>query len=529
MECARRPSRKLSFALLTLAAVLLMGGMAHPVAAEELIIGFRGDAATLDPHMRSETTTLNLQAHIYDYLFNYGVDGSIKPHLGLSLENVDDTTWLLHLRQGVQFTNGEPFNAEAAAYSINRAKTHPRSQTAHFLAAVERATPVDEYTVEITTLGPRPLLLLDLTHSVMMVPPRYVEEVGDAEFALKPVGTGAYIFEEWVRDQHLKLTVNPDWWGWQEGFVPDITRVTMRPIPETATRVAALVTGEIHVAESIAVEDIPRVEASPDHYVARTPSQRVIYLTMDYFREKDSPGMAPGQPNPFMDRRVRQAVYHAINKDEIIEFVMGGAAYPADQFVHPNAYGFNPNLKGFPHDPDRARELLREAGYPQGFRVRIDVPNDRYINDADIAQAVAGQLRQVGIDAWVNATPRAEFFPRVDNGDFTVYIAGWGSLNLSATLNAQLRCRDPERGLGHVNRLGYCNPAFDELVARADVTFDEEERTRLYHEAIRVALDEDVVWVPLHYEEIVAGIDARFDIPLRFDEMFFAYETRVRR
>jgi len=526
-RCTMKNRMNLAVSLVVGFALMFAATFAGQAEARELVIAFRGDAATLDPHLRSENTTWNFQSHIFDYLFNYDADGEIRPHLATSLERVNDTTWLLHLRQGVKFHNGEPFNAKAAAYSLTRAKIHPRSQMAYWLASVDQIEAVDEYTVRLTTVGPRPLLLMDLTQSIMMVPPQYIEEVGDAEFERRPVGTGAYKFVEWVRDQHLILEVNPDWWGW-EGREPAITRVVMRPIPEAATRVAALLTGEVHVAESITIEDLPRVEMSPDHYVARVPSQRVIYLTMDYWREKGSHGMGPNEPNPFMDPRVRRAVAHAINVDDIVQYVMGGAAYPANQFIHPNAYGYNPNIVRPEYNPEKARELLAEAGYPNGFTVRLDAPNDRYINDAEIAQAIAGQLRQVGINVNVNLMPRAEFFPRIDRGDFTMYLAGWGSINISSILNSQLRCRDPERGLGHANRIRFCSPAFDTLVSTADITFDDEERLELYHEAIRLALEDYVVWVPIHYEEIVMGIDARFQMKPRFDEMIYAYEVTLR-
>lgn len=489
---------------------------------EELVIAFRGDAATLDPHMRNETTTITFQAHIFNYLMSYNADGQIVPELAESWKTVKDDVWEFKLRQGVKFHNGEPFNATQAAYSINRAKTHPKSQQVGQIVAVKEAKAVDETTLQVVTNGPAPMLLLGLS-AIAMVPEGYIKQVGDDVFSQKPVGTGPYKFVEWKQNEYLKLEAWEGYWGPKPAF----KKVKLRPIPDAATRVAALISGEIHVAESVNIDDIDRVKKDPKLAVLRTPSQRVIYLTMDYYRATGSPGsFLPEQKNPFLDKRVRRAVYHAINVDEIIQGVMGGAASPASQMIHPSSFGYNPDVKRLPYDPNKAKELLKEAGYANGFKVRLDAPNDRYINDKQIAEAIAGQLKKVGIEVVVNAVPKSKFFPDMDKGNFTMFLAGWGTQNISNTLNAIFHSKDAKKRTGGTNRAQYANPRVDALIEKADTTMDEKERLKLYQEAIRIIQDEDVVWVPLHYEEIIFGVDKRVTFKPRFDEYVFAWEMK---
>lgn len=488
---------------------------------DELVIAFRGDAATLDPHMRNETTTVTFQEHIYDALVALDADGKLVPQLAEKWERKNDTSWVFTLRKGVKFHNGDPFNAEAAAFSIMRAKKHPKSQMAHNIVGVKDARSLSDGTLEIITDGPFPSLILGL-QAIKMVSPKYAEAAKDEKMALEPMGTGPYKFVRWVKSDHMALEANPDWWG---GKV-DFPKVKLRPIPDAATRVAALISGEVHVAESINVEDVDRVKAKDTLKVERTPSQRVIYLTMTYW-----PGGLDGLKNtdgknPFMDVRVRKAIYHAINEDEIIKFVMGGAASPASQYIHPKSYGYNSNVKRLPYDPEKAKQLLREAGYPNGFPVRLDAPNDRYINDKQIAEAIVGQLRKVGIDAQLNAVPKSKFFPDMDAGKFSMYLAGWGTNNISSTLNGQVRTPDKSKGVGHVNRIRLSNKRIDELIQKADVTLDDKERERLYQEVIRIAQDDLVAWVPLHYEELIFGVNKSVSFTPRFDEAVYAFEMK---
>lgn len=489
---------------------------------EELIIGFRGDAFTLDPHMRNETRTVNWQAHIFDYLM-WETDGKMEPQLALSWKAIQDDTWEFKLKQGVKFHNGEPFNAEVAAYSIMRAKTHPKSQQIAQITGVKEAKAIDETTLHIITNGPAPMSLIGISN-IAMVPPGYIKEVGDNVFSQKPVGTGRYKFVEWKKNEYLALERNEAYFGTK----PEYQKVKFRAMPEAATRLAALLSGEIHVAEGISSDDVPRVQSNSQTHILQTPSQRVIYLTFNLQKENGADGsFLPDKKNPFTDVRVRQAVYHAINIDEIIQGVMGGAASPSAQYIHPKSFGFNPDVKRLPYDLNKAKQLLTDAGYPNGFKVRLDATNDRYINDKQIAEAIGGQLKKVGIEVEVNAYPNSKFFPDMNAGNFVMFMAGWGTQNISNTLNAIFSCPNPRAGRGGTNRAKYCNQTVDNLIAKADRTVDDKERLKLYHEAIKIAQDQDVVWVPLHYEEIIIGADKRLTFEPRFDEYIFAWKIQT--
>jgi peptide/nickel transport system substrate-binding protein len=515
----------LLFRLLSLVA--LAAAVAAPTrpahaAPVTVTIANQGDAATLDGHMRNETTTVMIQLHVHERLVGFDANVKLKPELATAWKRVDPTTWQFTLRPGVKFHNGEPFDASVAAWNITRAKTHPKSEFKAFVAPVAEARAVDAATLEVRTNGPAPDLLTNLV-SIQMLPRKYVEEKGDAHVARSPVGTGPYRFVEWVKDDRIVLEANRDYWG----GAPAIGRVVFKPIPEDATRAAALVTGEVDVVWGIAVQDVPRIESQSDLRVLRGPTQRVIYLSFDMHRKEGSPGVGPG-PNPFADVRVRRAVYHAIDIDGIIRAVMGGSGAPATQFVTPPIYGYSPNVKRLAYDPARAKALLAEAGHPNGFAARLDCPNDRYVNDAALCEAVAGQLARVGVRITPNAVPKAVFFPQIDRFETSFYLAGWGSLDTGATLLGMVHTNDKDKGTGRVNRGRYSNPEVDAVIQKARVTLDDREREALYRKAIEMAMA-DVVWVPLHQQEMILGAKKSLGITPRFDEYVFAHEIRPAR
>ena len=499
-----------------LAAAALTLGLAH--AQDELVIAFQGGAATLDPMMRNETTTISWQRHIFDNVTAFDRDGNVVPGIATSWENVDPTTWHFEIRQGVTFHDGTPMTAEDVAFSIDRAATHPMSEMRGGLSTYEAATALDADTVEVTTTAPDPLMPANLDY-VRVIPAALIEEVGEEAFAENPVGTGPYVFQDWLAEDYLDLEANPDYWG----GTPAYENVRLTAIPNGATRVAALLSGEVDMAVTVLPQDVPRVEASSDAYVSQVPGLRVIYLALDDVRE-DTPGMS--EPNPFLDVRVRQAVFHAIDMDTIADRIMSGASTPASQFLAPFNEGYVEDLERPAYDPERARELLAEAGYEDGFTVRLDAPNDRYLNDALIAQAVGGQLGEVGIDVEVNAVPRAVFFPEhFNNGNSTMAISGWASNNTGATLNGIFHCWDEEAGLGRFNPFWYCNEEIDAMIADAITIFDAEERAAAFGAIIEKSQTEDVAYVPLHYQNQVVAVAEGLTFEARGDGYVFATDA----
>jgi len=484
----------------------------------DLVIAFQGGATTLDPMMRNETTAMTWQRHMFDNLAAYDRQGKIQPWIVTGWENVDPTTWRITVRQGVTFHDGTPMTAQDVAYSIMRAATHPRSEMRGEVGGIVGANVIDAETIEVLTGDPDPLLPEHL-NAVRVVPEALLESMGEQAFAESPVGTGPYAFVSWLAEDHLNLQAYPGFWG----DPPAFERVRLEVIPSGATRVAALLSGEIDIAVEVLPQDLPRVAASPDAYVTQVPGLRLIYLAMDHVRE-DTPGMR--EPNPFLDLRVRQAVFHAIDMDLIASRVMSGVSTPAPQFYAPFNEGFDPTLERLPYDPERARQLLAEAGYADGFAVRFDAPNDRYLNDALIAQAIGGMLRDVGLDVEVNAVPRAVFFgEHFNTGNSTMAMSGWASFDTGNTLLSIFHCWDEGAGLGRFNPFWYCNPEVDEMILEARNIFDPEARSAAFAEIMRKAQVEDVAYVPLHYQNEVAAVRTGLNFEMRADGYVFATEV----
>lgn len=486
-------------------ATLLLYAMLSGVVsaqADELVIGFQGGAVTLDPHMRAETTTISWQLHVYESLTYLERDGSISPKLATEWENEDENTWLFTLREGVKWQDGSDFTAEDAAYALERALNHPESEMKQYLTAVSNVEVINPSTIRINTSTPDPLMPLHLSQ-VRIVSKAFTEETGDSGMTGQAMGTGPYRVVSYSNEDNVVLERFEDYWG----DAPSFENVRLVNIPNGSTRVAALLSGEIDVAEKILPQDFPRLERDENVYITQIAGNRVIYLTMDFSCSENCPGSnLEGGTNPFADPQVRRAVYQAIDVDAIIERIMGGAAAPATQFIAPATTYYDEGIERFSYDPEEAQRLLAEAGYPDGFSVRLDAPNDRYLNDALVAQAVGGLLGDIGIQVEVNAIPKAVFFPQIDEGDFLLYIAGWSSSDVVSTYNAQIHTKDDEVGYGFANRVGYTNPETDKLIEQVNIEFDEARRVELINQINEQALNKDVAWVPLHVENVIAGV-----------------------
>jgi peptide/nickel transport system substrate-binding protein len=516
----------LLFMVLTIALLLPQIGFA---ADKPLVIAFRGDAARLDPHSRNETTTAAIQKHFYETLVFLDQELKPIPSLATSWKMIDDLTWEFKLRQGVSFHNGEPFNAAAAKFSIERCKTHPKSQYNYMVPNYEAITVVDDYTIRYKTKVPTPEMLI-MINAVCMVPPKYFSEWDAKDWPHlnhNPVGTGPYKFIEWVKDDHMTMTANKDWWG---GKV-DFPEVVIRPIPEDATRVAALISGEIDIAWGVPIPDIPRIEKDKNTYVSRVPSQRVIYMLFDIFTDKGGkapemqPGIPAGKPNPFKDIRVRKAVAHAINVDEVIKYVMEGSAYPATQLVSKYVDGYNPDIKKPEFNPELSKKLLAEAGYPNGFAFNIDCPNDRYINDQSVTEAIAHQLTKVGLKPTVIAQPKSVFFPKISRHESPLFLAGWGTLSWQATFSTYYKKR--MKGQGRMNRGRYYDPEMDKRIDAANIVMDDKKRQAL-RRAVAADIDALYYTLALYCQENVFGFNKRVIGKARVNESLFAFEMKKR-
>ncbi len=521
--------KKFFFIFILFSFLMGVWGIAPGLCADKpLVIAFRGDAATLDPHARNETTTTTIQRHVYDQLIRFDANLKIQPDLAESWKLIDDLTWEFKLRKGIKFHNGEPFNAAAAKYSLERCKTHPKSQYKYMVPNYKEIIAVDEYTLRFVTKVPTPETLIML-ESISMVPPKYFKEYDQKDYAhvaKNPVGTGAYKFVEWVKDDHITLVRNDHW----HHNKPDFEKVIIRPIREDATRVAALITGEIDAVWGVSIPDIPRVQKNKSTYISRCPSIRVIYLMFDVHTDKGGPapkmqpGLPPNAPNPFKDIRVRKAIAHAVNVEDIIKYVMEGSAYPASQMISSYAQGYNPNIQRPKFDLALAKKLLAEAGYPKGFEANFDTPNDRYINDQQVAEAIAAQLGKIGIRLKVVATPKAVFFPKMNRHESPMFLVGWGTLSWQGTFNGFFR---KKRGsYGRNNRGRFENPEIEKRIDQANGIMDEGKRNKLRH-AVAADIMATYYVLPLYYQENVIGFSNRVqDGKARVDERLFAYDMK---
>jgi peptide/nickel transport system substrate-binding protein len=494
-----------------------------------MTVGMRGDTETFDQHLSTSGISWSYQFHVFDALVHFDPGQKPVPGLAEAWRLLDETTWEFKLRKGVRFHHGEPFTAADAKFSLDRARTHPKSLQKGYVALVKEVRAVDPHTLHLKTERVFPDLLPNLTN-IAIYPEKHHKEVGDAAFAQKPVGTGPYRLQEWVKDRHAVLTASDTYWG----GAPAVKHLTFRPIPEGTTRVAALLRGEVQLIEAVPFADLKRVAAHPGVRVLSRPGTRMIYLGFDAARAKGgpapagSPGLPDGAPNPFLDVRVRRAVYHALDIDELVKFVMGGAAYPADQFVPSVWFGAHPGIQRPPHDLALAKRLLAEAGYPNGFKVRMDSTSDRYVNDKELAIAIAGQLAKAGITVEVNAMPRAIFFPKMQALETSMHQSGWGGTSASHNLLALFGTIDRKTGAGRANYGGYSNRHLDRLIEQAMATTDADRRLEHFRAAAELIRDQ-APKIPLHYENVIHALADRYDMPVRIDDQIRLFEVTVKR
>ena len=497
------------FFLALVIALAMLTALAGPSRAGEkpFVIAMRGDATTMDPHGRTEDTNQMILGHIFSKLVTVDPKNTIVPELARSWKKVDDLTWEFSLHKGLKFTNGEPINAAAVKYSIERALNHPKSQFAHTVPDYKELVAVDESTFRLVLKKPNPEVL-QLLPTLVIIPPKYYQSQPDTHLAANPVGGGPYKFVKWVKGEYLELERNDAW----PLVKPDFSRVRFRPIPEDATRVAALISGEVDVAAALPIADLPRIKGSKNTFLLRCPSERVIHLMFDVHTKEGGPapekqpGIPAGKPNPFRDVRVRQAVAHAINVQELIDQVMEGSAYPATQMISAHVDGFNPAIRIPKFDRAAAKKLLAEAGFPNGFEANLDAPNDRYINDRLMAEAIAGQLEEVGIKLNVIAQPKAMFFAKIDRFESPLYLGGWSSPSFEATYDKYVRVQTKKYGRNNRGRLN--DPELERMLDEASTTLDDGLRTKR-RQAAALRIHNHFFLLPLYQEEIVTGVNAR--------------------
>ncbi|MGE5615785.1 MAG: ABC transporter substrate-binding protein, partial [Bacillota bacterium] len=490
------------------AAALAVALGAMPAAeAKTFRWSSQGDITTLDPHANNEGLTNGFLNHIYEPLVGRDKQLKIEPCLAVSWERVAPDTMRFKLRPNVRFHDGSPFTADDVVFTVQRALSDT-SNFKPYLAGVKEARKVDDMTVDFVSEGPNPVLIQQLPRVFIMskawatkhnvLKPQDYRNKEETFASRNANGTGPYVFRSREADVKTVLVANSNWWGKREGNVDEIVYV---PIKSDATRIAALLSGEIDFVLDPPPQDIPRLKQSKDIRIVEGNEYRTVFFGMDQFRDELLYSSVKGK-NPFKDKRVREAFQDAIDLAAIKTQVMRGLSIPT-------AVMFAPQVDGYPKDldvvkkPDRekSKKLLADAGYPDGFEVTLDCPNNRYINDEKICVAVAAMLAQVNIKVKLNAMPRAQFFPKIQNNDTSFYMLGWGvpTLDSQYALQSLIRTSIPKTADGDYNLGRYSNPRVDELVDKLKTEVDPKARAKLAHDASAIH-QADVGHIPLHFQ-----------------------------
>ncbi len=499
----------------TLAATLVataLGTLAVGIQAQTVRIGNQGDALSMDPHSLNESLQLSVTGNIYEPLVGRDQNLKLAPALATSWKQTSPTVWRFELRRNVKFHDGTPFNADDVLFSFARAASEGsdmRSYTNDF----KEVRKIDPFTVEIETKAPFPILP-DVISLVFMMSKKWSED----NQAVVPVdrrkgienaasfranGTGPFRLRERQPNVRTTFQRNAGYWGKIEG---NVQTIEYTPIGNDSTRVAALLSGQVDVIEPVPLQDVARINASGKTKVLQGPELRTIFLGMDQKRDELLYSSVKGK-NPFKDKRVRQAFYQAIDIAGIQRTVMRGASRPTGLLVGPGINGFDAEMdKRLPFDPEASKKLLADAGYPNGFEVTMNCPNDRYVNDGNICQAVAANLARVGVKINLQAETKGTYFPKILRRDTSFYLLGWtpGTYDSHNALNALARCVD-DKGSGQFNLGSYCNPKVDELTLRIQSETDKAKRDAMIKEAFKLHSD-DVGHLPLHQQSLAWGV-----------------------
>jgi peptide/nickel transport system substrate-binding protein len=499
-----------------IALVLAAASWIACAQAQELKIGLSSEPSAMDPHFHNLTPNNSLLRHIFDRLIDQNENQVLVPGLAVSWRNLDDSSWEFKLRPGVRFTDGSEFTANDVIYSICRAprvENSPSSFAIYSRAITDMRAP-DPLTLVVQTPGPYPLLPSEL--STIAILSATANGAGPVTFDRQEckgvgtypkteafnagsaaIGTGPFKLVRFTKGDRIVLERNDAYWGEK----PAWQRVIFRPVTSAGPRVAALLSGDVDLIENVPIQDLQRIKATSDYKVVQGLSARVIYLHFDYI-DDTPPGVADtGGKNPFRDKRVREAISKAIDREAIVARILGGVAMPAGELLPPMMFGANKDAKAPKVDVEGAKKLLAQAGYPNGFTLVLSTPNDRYVNDAQIAQAVAQMLARVGLKTSVDAMTASQFFAKRTRREFGFWLAGWISDTgeMSAQIKPLAATPNRDKGWGTTNPGGYSNAEVDKLLEQALGTINDEKRAAILAQASRIAMADYGV-LPLHFE-----------------------------
>ncbi|MBO6947600.1 MAG: ABC transporter substrate-binding protein [Rhodospirillales bacterium] len=516
-----------TFAVGAVAALLTLPGFAQ---AESLTIGYGSEPSSIDPHYHNLTPNNSMAAHIFSRLIEQDEKQRLTPGLATEWKAVDDLTWEFKLRKGVKFHDGSDFNADDVMATVKRAPNVPNSPSSFALYLKGKTfEKVDDFTIRVKTEAPYPLMPVDIS-TIHIISDKAVDaSTEDFNSGKATAGTGPYKFVEWVPGDRIVL----ERYEGYHGDKPEWDKVTYKPIKSGPSRVAALLAGDVDFIDNVPTIDISRLEKDANLSLSQGISNRVIYLHMDQFRE-DTPDITAKDgskiKNPLLDPNVRKALSKAISRDLIVERVMEGVAIPAGQLLPEGFFGVSPNLKPEKYDPEGAKKMLADAGYPDGFKMKVHGPNDRYINDAKILEAVAQMFSRIGIETSVETMTKSVFFKRASRGgpgnvpEFSFVLVGWGSGTgeASSPLKSLLATYNKDKGMGSSNRGRHSNPEFDKILDEALSTVDDDKRAALLAKATDIGIGEDQGIIPLHYQVNTWAAKKGLKYNARTDERTYA-------
>jgi peptide/nickel transport system substrate-binding protein len=483
-----------------------------------------GDPNTMDPHSQNVGTVTMVLQQIYDPLIQRTQELGLAPGLATRWEQVEPNRWRFWLRSGVKFHEGQDFTAADVVFSITRAQ-QPTSNYGIYVDTIASSVAVEPMVVDVITRVPDPILPNKIASLFIMsrswseqhnaTRPQNTRAREEMHTTRATNGTGAFRLQSREPDVRTVMVRNTDWWGWNEpaSREANVTEIVYRPISSDATRIAALLSNEIDFVLDPPLQDLNRLRAAQGIRVLEGPEVRTIFLAMDVHRDRLLYSDVTDR-NPLKDLRVRQALYHAIDIQAIHRTTMRGQSVVTGTFFPPqvNGYSREEDVR-LPYDQARARALLTEAGYPNGFGITLDCPNNRYINDEQICQAIVAMWARIGVRAQLNAMPLAPFFAKIQREDTSIYLLGWGVPTLDALYSFQslVRSRDGGQGNGIWNYGRYSNPRMDALI---DIMVNQsgDARNNAIREALRI-YREDVPHIPLHHQMIPWAMRSTLTIP----------------
>lgn len=508
----------------TLLAATILAGSSAIASAETLRWARAGDSLTMDPHSQNEGPTHALAQQVYEPLISPDMEAKPIPALATqwAVKDGNPNVWVFKLREGVKFHGGEDFTAEDVVFSFNRAK-HESSDMKELIVTIKEVRAVDDLTVEIETDGPNPILPNNLTNLFMMdkgwaeankvvVPAEF--DTGEETYAVRNAnGTGAYMLESREPDVKTVLKSNPNYWG-KGQFPLEITEIVYTPIQNAATRVAALLSGEVDLIQDVPVQDLSRVANADGLIVNNAPQNRTIFFGINS-GDADLKNDNVDGKNPFADLKVRQAMSLALDRDAIKQVVMRGQSAPTGVIIPPFVNGWTDALDAYPKaDIEAAKALMAEAGYGGGFEITMNCPNDRYVNDEAICQAAVGMFGKIGIKANLVAQTKANHFPLISQKETDLYLLGWGvpTFDSEYVFNFLVHSTTDDRGSWNGSRFNSTD--IDAKIKSLGSEVDLAKRNATIADIWKTVQDEQI-YLPIHNQVLNWGMKGKINFPVQ--------------